>query len=65
VKIALPHVALYVLLFLYLIAGAWAFAKIENRVKSLFCVYDGCDKIFFDGQAERLQQYDRLQRIGF
>ena len=28
----LPHIALYVLLFLYLIAGAWAFAKIESNV---------------------------------
>ncbi|KAI1697169.1 ion channel domain-containing protein [Ditylenchus destructor] len=35
VKIALPHVALYVLLFLYLMAGAWAFASIENHAERM------------------------------
>ncbi|KAH7725655.1 Protein TWK-47 [Aphelenchoides avenae] len=35
IKIALPHVALYVLIFWYLMAGAWAFARIENAAERL------------------------------
>uniref|UniRef100_A0A1I7ZG89 Transmembrane protein n=1 Tax=Steinernema glaseri TaxID=37863 RepID=A0A1I7ZG89_9BILA len=29
-KIALPHLGLYLFLFLFLLGGAWAFAKIED-----------------------------------
>ena len=34
-KIALPHLCLYVLLCLYLLAGAWAFARIEHSAERL------------------------------
>ncbi|KAL3121252.1 hypothetical protein niasHT_000405 [Heterodera trifolii] len=32
-RIALPHICLYVLLCLYLLAGAWAFACIEHNAE--------------------------------
>lgn len=34
-KIALPHICLYVILCLYLLVGAWAFARIEHRAERL------------------------------
>ncbi|KAK0398252.1 hypothetical protein QR680_002499 [Steinernema hermaphroditum] len=50
-KIALPHVGLYLFLFLFLLGGAWAFAKIE----------DGEDR---RKQAEKLERIKEVyQRI--